>query len=175
MSDKPVWSHTLGLGEVGRGERVVKLAADEAARRRIARLLDLAALERLEADVRVSSWFDGVELDAAWSADLVQNCSITLETLPATLHGAFKVRAVLADSPHAPDPAAEVIIDLEADDPPDVLSGDQIDLAAYVVEDLALEIDPFPRKAGAEFQPPDEPVDLSPFAVLRKLRDNDQT
>ena len=51
MTDKPVWSHVLSLGEVGRGQRTVKLAADEPTRRRIARLLDLAALDRLEAEI----------------------------------------------------------------------------------------------------------------------------
>lgn len=175
MTVKPVWSHVLGLGQIGRGDLIVSLAADEAARRRIARLLDLASLDRLEAEVRASPWFDGVELDATWSADLVQTCGVTLEPLPTTLRGAFRTRAVPAYSPHAPDPAAEMVIDLETQDPPDVLEGDQIDLAAYVVEDLALEIDPFPRKPGAEFQPPVETVELSPFAVLRKLRDEGQT
>ena len=43
-------------------------------------------------------------------------------------------------------------------------------LAAYVVEDLALAIDPFPRKPGVEFEAPDAPGEPSPFAVLAKLK-----
>ena len=175
MSDKPVWSHILSLGEVGRGERVHKISADEAARRRIARLLDLAELSRLDAEIAVSAWFDGIQLDGRWSADFVQTCGVTLDPLPTTLRGAFKARAVPASSHHAPDPAAELVIDLEGDDPPDVLEGDHVDLAAYVVEDLSLEIDPFPRKPGVEFQPPEDTGELSPFAVLRKLRDDGGT
>ena len=51
------------------------------------------------------------------------------------------------------------------------LEGDQIDLAAYVVEHLALELDPFPRKPGAEFDYQPEAAEVSPFAVLKKLTD----
>jgi hypothetical protein len=44
-------------------------------------------------------------------------------------------------------------------------------VAHYIVEHLALAIDPFPRKPGAEFEftPPAE--EESPFAVLKKLKD----
>ena len=39
----------------------------------------------------------------------------------------------------------------DAEDAPDVLEGETIDVSAYVVEHLALEIDPFPKKPGAGF------------------------
>jgi hypothetical protein len=48
-----------------------------------------------------------------------------------------------------------------------------VDLAAYVVEHLALEIDPFPRSPGAEFEPPAALPESSPFDVLRALKDRD--
>jgi len=53
-----------------------------------------------------------------------------------------------------------------------VLEGDVVDLAAYVVEHLALEIDPFPRKPGAVFTPPEPEEPPSPFAVLKGLTAN---
>jgi uncharacterized metal-binding protein YceD (DUF177 family) len=77
-------------------------------------------------------------------------------------------------SAHAPDPEAELVIDLEADDPPDVVEGDEIDLARYVVEHLALDIDPFPRKPGVEFEPPAPTAEISPFAALRRLKETDE-
>ena len=46
-----------------------------------------------------------------------------------------------------------------------MLEGDAIDLAAYVVEHLALEIDPFPRKPGVEF---DYTPDPEPDIALRR-------
>ena len=42
-------------------------------------------------------------------------------------------------------------------------------MSGYVVEHLALELDPFPRKPGAVFVQPPEPTEISPFAALKAL------
>jgi hypothetical protein len=164
------WSHVLRLSAVGRTSGSIALAADEAARRRIAKLLDLANLASLTATVRVEPWFDGAQIEADWQADLVQTCGVTLEPLPSSPSDHFMLRVVPEGSAHAPSPEAEVSVDPDAEDPPDVLEDDAIDLAHYVVEHLALAIDPFPRKPGAEFEPPKDDADLSPFAALRVLK-----
>ena len=89
-----------------------------------------------------------------------------------TLSGVIEVRAVLADSPHAPATVSgEVEFDPEAPDPPDILLSDAIDLASYVVEHLALEVDPFARKPGAEFDYAPPTAEISPFAALKILKD----
>ena len=54
-----------------------------------------------------------------------------------------------------------------------MLEDGEIDLGQYVVEHLALELDPFPRKPGAEFVQPPEPAEISPFAVLKALKPKD--
>ena len=51
-----------------------------------------------------------------------------------------------------------------------MLEGDDLDLGAYLVEHLALEIDPFPRKPGVEWEPPPAETPASPFAVLQQLK-----
>ena len=83
------------------------------------------------------------------------------------------MRAVPEGSRHALPPEPELEIDIDADDPPDVLESDTIDLAAYVVEHLSLEIDPFPRRPGAVFEPQEPEVERSPFAALLKLKNPD--
>ena len=40
----------------------------------------------------------------------------------------------------------------------------------HVIEHLALEIDPFPRKPDAVFEPPATEEETSPFAVLKGLK-----
>jgi hypothetical protein len=167
------FSHGVRLAEVPASGLTASLVADEAARREIARALDLVALDRLEAEVTVKPWFDGAEISGRWQADYVQTCGVTLERLDRRQSGDFTVRAVPPGSLHAPAEEAEAEIDLETDDSPDVAEGGAVDLAAYVVEHLALEIDPFPRKPGAEFTPPENSADLSPFAVLKRLRQED--
>jgi hypothetical protein len=172
-ADSP-WPVIVRLAEVARFTDAAPLSrhleADEAARRAIAEALDLVRLDRLEADLDLSSWLDGVRIDGRWRADIVQTCGVSLDEFATSLSGEFTVRAVPVGSPHAPPPEAEVEIDLDAEDPPDVLESDTIDLGGYVVEHLALEIDPFPRKPGAVFEPPGAEPEASPFAALLKLK-----
>lgn len=165
------WSELIGLHELAHGPVRRRLIAGEEARRAIARELDLDALNALEADVEVTPWLDGAEIRGSWRAAVAQTCGVTLEPMLSEPEGEFTIRALPAGSPNAPEePGGETTVDLEADDPPDVLEDGKIDLAGYVVEHLGLEIDPFPRKPDAVFTPPDEPAELSPFAVLRDFK-----
>ena len=174
MSAPPPWTAPLRLSELAHGPVGRRLAPDEAARGAIAATLKLDGLRSLTADVEAAPWLDGVRLRGRWRADVVQTCGVTLEPLESQLSGEFDVRAVPADSAAAPSGEGEAGIDLEADDPPDVLETDRVDLAAYVIEHLALEIDPYPRKPGVEFEPPPAEPEASPFAVLRNLKPGQQ-
>lgn len=165
------WTTPVRLHELGRGTLSVRLAPDDAERATVAKALGLESLPALTASLTLKSWMDGVEITGRFDAVVEQVCAVSLDNFEHPLSGEIEVRAVPAGSPQAPQPTGgEVDYDPEAPDPPDILSGDAIDLAAYVVEHLALEIDPFARKPGVEFDytPPAGPE--SPFAVLRKLK-----
>ena len=172
MTQRTTWSEPVRLREVSRGPITRRLVADEAVRRSIARELELDRLDLLEGELTLTPWRDGAEIQGRWRAGFEQTCGVTLEPLPSTLQGEFTVRVVPAGSPNAPvaEEDDEVLVDPEAEDPPDVLEGDSIHLGAYLVEHLALQIDPFPRKPGAVFVQPDEPQPPSPFEVLRNLK-----
>jgi hypothetical protein len=172
------WIETIRIGEVGRpgagGAVERRLAPDGATRAKLARFLDLERLDALEATLRLTPWFDGARLDGHWAATITQLCGVSLDPLVSDLSGDFVVHVVPPGSKHGPaDPIPEVVIDLEADDPPDVLESDIIDLAGYVIEHLVLEIDPFPRAPGAEFNPPETTRESSPFAKLAEWKDGD--
>ena len=169
------WTHEIRLAEVQRGPVNLRLEADAATRKAIARRLGLVSLESLSAELALRPWLDGAELTGRLVADVTQTCSVTADDFPEQISGDIFVRMVPAGSPNAPAAPTgdEIEVDLEGDDPPDVLEGDRIDLAAYVVEHLSLELDPFPRKPGAVFEPPAETESASPFAVLRRLKDDD--
>ena len=164
------WSVVVPLNALQHGPVHRTLAPDEAQRAQTAERLALVAVERLEADVTVVPWLDGAEVRGRWQARVVQTCGVTLDPFPTDLSGDFAVKAVPAGSPHAPSEDPEVIIDMEAEDPPDVLPAPEVDVAAYVVEHLALELDPFPRAPGVEFEAPEPERPASPFAVLGKLK-----
>jgi hypothetical protein len=165
------WPQKVRLRQLGPGPLTRRLVADEPQRAAIARELGLDGLDELEGELTVSPWLDGAEIHGRWRARIVQTCGVTLEPLPSEPQGEFLVRVVPAGSPNAPAPPdEEELVDLEADDPPDVLEGEEIDLCAYLVEHLALQIDPFPRKPGAVFEQPEEPRPPSPFDKLRNFK-----
>lgn len=168
MSD---WSHVIRLSELDRGAVTAELEPDEGARAAIARRLGLESLPAFKGKVSAHKWLDGAAITGRFRARVEQVCSVSLDPFEQDVTGEFEVRVVPPGSPHAPaDSAPEVALDLDAPDPPDVLAGEEIDLAAYLVEHLALEIDPFPRKPGATFDyTPDAPEE-SPFAVLKRLK-----
>ncbi len=169
------WTETIRFSDLARGPVRRKLEADEATRKALARHLDLVSIESLTADLKVSPWLDGAEIEGRFKAAVTQTCSVSAEPFPAAVEGDFGVRVVPAGSPNAPqeDFGEEIDLDPEADDPPDVLEGDLIDLGGYVVEHLSLELDPFPRKPGAVFEAPADTEERSPFAVLRSLKTED--
>ena len=164
----------MRLHELGRGTMSVRLEPDAAERAKIAKDLGLVSLPALSANLTLEPWMDGAEITGRFDAVVEQVCAVSLDNFELPLSGEIEVRAVPAGSPQAPQPTGgEVDYDPDAPDPPDVLEDDVIDLAAYVVEHLALEIDPFARKPGVEFDysPPEGPE--SPFAVLKKLKANE--
>jgi len=164
------WSRRIPLGDLRRGPMTLDLTPDPGVERAIAQALKLVDLRGLTAHVRLSAWLDGVDLSGEWSAVVTQVCGVSLDPFDSSLGGAFQVRCAPLGSPLLSPPESEVEIDLDADDPPDALEHDWVDVAAYVVEHLALEIDPFPRKPGAQFTPPPAETPPSPFAVLARLQ-----
>lgn len=171
------WPVRLAVGDIGRVPRTYAFEADTLARREIVKHLDLLSLDSFSGQITVTPWLDGATLEGRYDAELAQTCGVTAEAMPQTLSNSFSLRVLPLGSPHAPaEPAVsgEIEIDLEADDPPDLLESDVIDLTGYAVEHLSLDLDPFPRKPGAEFVPPADDASLSPFAVLKAFKPRDE-
>lgn len=167
------WSVALRVHDIRSGVTRT-LVADPATRARVARALDLQSLDVLEAEVSVTPQAEGWEVRGHIIADLAQTCGVTLEALPALIRADFAVRCAEAVEEEIDEASGEIVIDLEAADPPDLIEDGVIDLGGYVVEHLALELDPFPRKPGAEFTPPETEPEPSPFAVLARLKPDDK-
>lgn len=166
------WGRLVKLHELDRGPVRLRLEPDEAERAEIARRLGLKGLPALTAQVTVKAWLDGAEVSGRFDAMVEQICGVTLEPFEEPVSAEFDVRLVPAASPHAaPVGAGEMELDPDAPDAPDVLESDAIDVAGYVEEHLALELDPFPRKPGVTFDYVTPVAEASPFAALQKLKD----
>ena len=168
------WPCVIPLAQVDRGAVKLRLSPSADQRKAIAKQLGLVSLEALDAEVFLTSWLDGAEISGLLRARVVQTCSATAEDFETPIDARFELRVLPANSENAPqEEFGDLGIDPDGDDPPDVLEGETIDVSGYVVEHLALELDPFPRKPGAVFVQPPEPVELSPFAALKGLKTKD--
>ena len=167
MSELP-YSEPVRLHQVGAGI-TRRLEPDVVARGRIARALDLASLESFVAEMNLAPAPGGWRLTGRVKAKLAQTCGVTLEPLPLEVDAPFSI--TLAEA--AEEEPEEIVITLD-DESPDLIEDGQVDLGQYAVEQLALRLDPFPRKPGAEFVQPPEPAEISPFAVLKQFRPSDE-
>lgn len=151
--------------------------ADECAA--LARRFGLEEVKSLTATARLTRLpppSDGeLRLVVTFCADVVQLCVITLEPMAVRLSDRFEV---LYAPPSEGVEEGEVVIDVEADDPPEPLVEGRIDIGEMVAQHLAMAIDPYPRAPGAvmgevergESDSGDDEPPARPFAVLARLR-----
>ena len=162
------FAHHLELDRLRDGERI-DLVADEAERAAIAKRLDLAALDRLEAHVCIDRTGDVIQAAGRLMASLDQSCVVTGDPVAAHVDEAFTLLFV-------PEPAgaSEDEVELTEKDLEVVFhDGSAIDLGGALADTLALSLDPYPRSAGADAALKEAGVlteeQASPFAVLAKL------
>ncbi len=171
MSDPVEMHRPIAVGQVGvlGLEREVIATAEECAA--IAVRLRLPAVAALACRFRLVSLGSGVvAADGVLAAHVTQECVVTTDPFEAEVQEAFRVRFVPEDQFVEPD--EEDLLDLESDDELPY-AGTQIDLGEAAVEQLALALDPYPRKPGAALGDGDLPADpddepTSPFAALAR-------
>jgi len=181
MNDHPPYSRSYDLEHLPQKGLELTLKPTAAERREIAAWLGIEALESLQAVVKLTRAGSGrYEYHAQFDANVVQACVVTLEPVPSHIAEDFERLFQLAPAkahigrrgrkPASTPPVPSADLDVEG---PEMLESSIVDLAAPVLEELSLSLDPYPRKAGVSFTPPEEapaePVD-NPFAVLGKLK-----
>ncbi len=172
VSVAAAWPLPLPWSDIHRAAAPLHLVAGPDTLARVARAIGAEAVTRLEADLTLRPWLDGVEIAGRVEAVVTRICGVTLEAFDERVtEPPLSVRVVPAGSPNAPQAQGrDLIVDLEAEEPPDELTGDALDIGAYVVEHLALALDPFARKPGAVFAPPAASARPSPFAGLTAVK-----
>jgi uncharacterized metal-binding protein YceD (DUF177 family) len=157
------------VGEAGLKQTV---EAKPAEYEKIAAYLGLAALRGLKADIALSQWRGrGLRVTGMMTADVTQACVVTLDPVDAHIEAAFERRFLPAESlSRAQEHEHDVLVDPEGEEPAEPL-GHDVDLGEILIEELSLNLDPYPRKEGVEFKT-DETASPreTPFAGLAKLR-----
>jgi len=150
----------------------------------LAERLGILACERLSAQLRLTaSDADGRRVTATGrlTARTVQACVVSLEPVPQEIDE--EVSLLFLDESLIGSEATQVFVDADPeDDVPFPITQGSLDAGAAIAESLALALDPYPRKAGAELPPETEETDGSegrerpnPFAVLGALRASEGT
>jgi uncharacterized metal-binding protein YceD (DUF177 family) len=160
------WSVPVTLEEIPESGLYREIEAPAEARAAIAKLADLRELPQLSAAFDLTRRGAGVAVSGSVHARVGQTCVVTLEAIENTLDEPIEV--LFAPGPAQPAGAAKA---LDAADAPEALVDGKLDLGALATEFLMLGIDPYPRKAGAEFSSP-KVADGGehPFAALAALK-----
>jgi uncharacterized metal-binding protein YceD (DUF177 family) len=163
----------------------VDVSADAAERRSLAERFDLLEVRALRGHGRLERSGAELVLRGWLEADVVQECVVSLEPVPARIRQPVERRYRLGGADDAArarfDPHGPVVLD---DDDAEVepVIGREIDLGEAFAEELGLALEPYPRacdasalesaalgphvSVGAEDRP------STPFAALRQWQEN---
>lgn len=174
----PEFHRPVRVAELADGENILEIAADATERQALARRFALVGLDKLEARLTLVPADDrrGLDVEGRLIAEVIQSCVVTLDPVRANIDAVFR-RAYAAEPPPEDDGDLGQSL-LDAADPPDPIVDGAVDLGEAVAEELALELDPFPRATGVTFEEfsrkynkSNELKDKShPFAVLADLK-----
>jgi uncharacterized metal-binding protein YceD (DUF177 family) len=174
MPSAPVISRPIDVGAVPAAGIERRFTANEAERAALAKAYGLREVRAFSADLVAKAAGRGaIMIDGRVTADIVQDCVVSLEPVEQAIDEPVAVRFARERADDA-GRSGEIEVDLDAEDPPEPLVGSSIDLGALAEEYFVLAIDPYPRAPGAEIpaesagDPDDEPE--SPFAALASLR-----
>jgi hypothetical protein len=167
--EPPPWQVAVARDDIEETGQHFALAASAEERAAVAHMAGLRDLPRLEADFDVTREGAGLHVSGRVSATVGQNCVITLEPLANEVEE--QVDLVFLPPPPSPEDLGDAV---HTDEPteakwnePEPLIGGVVDLGAIATEFLILGLDPYPRKPGAVFEPPQEgEPNESPFAAL---------
>ena len=145
----------------------IRIDASAEERAALAADFDLPGVQELIGLFEVTGGPKRVHVKGQVRAQVTQVCGVTLEPFEASV--LEDVDVVLAPATPAKSPEEE---ERRKIDPPDEIVDGRIDLGALTAEFLALGLDPYPRKPGVVFEPPESAEADSPFAALRGLGDS---
>lgn len=157
----PEFSRPFATARIGEGARTLVEARPEECRALAVRL-GLDAVHALACDFNLRrSGGDAIAAAGLLRARVRQVCVVSLDPFDAEIIEDFSVRFV-------PEGSESDDLELEADDEL-TYEGGVLDLGEAASEQLALALDPFPRKPGAELPGAAEAGSGGAFADLAKL------
>ncbi len=193
--DSAEFSRLVSIEDLKPGVIEREYSADAAECEALAQRFGVTAIRNLTAQVvlRRKGRSDLVVLEGRLSGEVEQPCVVTLEPVREAVEDRFLLRYTLDPSRVKPesgqDAVQEVMIDPEAEDPPEPAGPEGIDVGEAVAQQLSVAINPYPRAqglaadgevfssagkdgaGGEQDETEEKPAGRNPFAVLGALRD----
>jgi len=139
----------------------------------IAARFGVEAVHSVSATLHIQPWKrGGFRVRGEATANITQTCVVTLDPFDDVVRAQLDQIFIARTGRLAADDV-EIVVSHDEDDI-GYIDDDEIELGEFAVEALCLELDPYPRKDGAELPvsstetPADEPK-ANPFAVLKQL------
>ena len=164
-----IFSRKMRAAGIGAAPVARQIVANDGECAALAEVFRLPGMAELSGDfILTSAKTHGGVIDAELRlrARVMQTCVITLEPFDTVVQEIAQLRFVPATNLHEDAEIAE--LSPEALEAPDEIpyAGEVIDLGATLAEQLALALDPYPRKPGAELPAAAGGSAGNPFAVL---------
>jgi len=173
MSEQGPFSYPFELASLSERGVELSLSPDEDERARIAAWLNALEVTRLTATIHLARLNDDAySYRAEFTAEVVQACVVTLEPVRSEHKGALSRLYRVTARTASRRPARDVQVAVDDEESTETVTSSLIDVAAPVLEEFSLMLDPYPRAPGVTFEAPsdDSKVRDSPFAVLAKLK-----
>jgi hypothetical protein len=175
----PEFSRLIAVDRLDQGEIAETIGATAEERAALAARFGLLSLNSLRAELTLGRVERGplVQVKGRFTADVVQSCVISLEPVASRIEEDFTL--LYGPERAAPSRGHVLAADLkdEVDDWPEPIEAGRIDVGEAVAQQLALALDPYPRKPGVRLEDvmgqragvSVEAASESPFAVLARI------
>ena len=174
MSERPPFERFYDLADLGRAGAKFSISLGEDERKRTARWANIDAVDSFTAEISLKKYSPTrYAFAASLDASIAQSCVVTLEPVRSKIERkiardlllASPVKRALPKDAMPPEPSVE-------DDLTEEIESLNYDLAAPLLEEFSLAIDPYPRAPGVAFEPPRDSPEKSegPFAALKALK-----
>lgn len=163
------WAVPVALDDIPEAGLHLEIEASPEIRAALAALAEVNEVLALSASFDLTRAGAGVHVSGRVHARVGQTCVVTLEPIENVIDEPVDVQFV----PGADAAEAGHVVEAEDEDeePPEPLVDGKVDIGALATEFLLLGIDPYPRKPGAEFAPPQaKDAGDHPFAGLEALK-----
>jgi len=164
---KNPWNVPIAVDDIPESGLHIEAEAPADVRAQLVKLASLRDLPHLSAIFDLTRRGGGVHVAGQVNARVGQTCVVTLDPLERDLNEPINLLFAPAGGAARNDTGHKI----DDEEPPEPLIEGKLDLGAIATEFLLLGIDPYPRKAGAEFaaiQPADDSA--KPFAALEALK-----